>query len=62
MSDELTLDELRFLAQRAGLRLTEDELKRLLPGVVRARRQAAALRALIGVDDEPAGVFGAARK
>lgn len=51
-----------MLAQRAGLRLSENELERLLPGVIRARQQAIALRELIGPDDEPAGVFGAARK
>jgi hypothetical protein len=61
MSDQITLEELRTLAQRAGLRLSENELERLLPGVIRARQQAAALRALIGADDEPAGVFSAAR-
>lgn len=62
MSDPITLEELRMLAQRAGLRLSENELERLLPGVIRARQQAIALRELIGPDDEPAGVFGAARK
>ncbi len=62
MSAELTLDELRALAERAGLRRAENELERLLPGVVRARRQAAALRDLIGAEDEPAGIFSAARK
>jgi len=62
MSDELSFEELRSMAERAGLRLSGDDLQRLLPGVIRARRQAAALRALIGADDEPAGVFGAARK
>lgn len=62
MSDQMTLEELRTSAQRAGLRLSENELERLLPGVIRARQQAATLRELIGADDEPAGVFGAARK
>jgi hypothetical protein len=62
MSDQMTLEELRTLAQRAGLRLSENELERLLPGVIRARQQAAALRELIGADDEPAAVFSAARK
>jgi len=62
MSDQMTLEELRTLAQRAGLRLSENEFERLLPGVIRARQQAAALRELIGTDDEPAAVFSAARK
>lgn len=62
MSNQMTLEELRILAQRAGLRLSENELERLLPGVVRAQQQAAALRELIGTDDEPAGVFSGTRK
>lgn len=62
MSNQMTLEELRRLAQRAGLRLSENEFERLLPGVIRARQQAATLRELIGANDEPAGVFGAARK
>ena len=62
MSNQMTLEELRTLGQRAGLGLSDNELERLLPGVIRARQQAATLRELIGVDDEPAGVFKAQRK
>ena len=49
MVDKLTLENLRAMAERAGLRLGDDELQRLLPGVNRSRQQA----------DEPAGVFNA---
>jgi hypothetical protein len=44
------------------LRLADDELQRLLPGVNRAKRQAAELRELIGPDDEPADKFTARGK
>jgi hypothetical protein len=57
--NEITLDELRALAARAGLALTDDELERLLPGVNRAKKQTAELRALIGLDTEPAETFRA---
>lgn len=60
MPSEVTLDELRARAQRAGLELSEDELKQLLPGVNRACKQVNELRALVSHDDEPASVFGAA--
>jgi hypothetical protein len=59
MPSEITLDELRVRAARAGLDLSEDELKQLLPGVNRADRQVNELRALLSEDDEPASVFGA---
>jgi hypothetical protein len=59
MPSEMTLDELRVRAARAGLDLSEDELKQLLPGVNRAYRQVNELRAFLSDDDEPASVFGA---
>ena len=59
MTTEITLDELRNLAQRAGLKLTDDELQKLLPGVNRARRQVAELRQLIAETTEPASIFSA---
>jgi hypothetical protein len=65
MAQEITLEILRGMAEQAGLKLEEDELKRLLPGVNRARKQAAELRRWIGGSDEPAGTFNplmAARK
>jgi hypothetical protein len=60
MNEEITLEELRGMATRAGLTLSEDELQRLLPGVNRARKQAAELRPLISMTDEPTGTFNAA--
>ena len=60
MVEEITLENLRWMAERAGLRLSDDELPRLLPGVNRARQQAAELREMIERADEPAGAFNAA--
>jgi len=54
---ELTIEDLRFMADHAGLTLSDDDLQRLLPGVNRARQQVAVLRAIIAPADEPAGVF-----
>jgi hypothetical protein len=56
---EITLEELRAMAARAGLALADNELQRLLPGVNRARKQAAELRALITLETEPAEIFRA---
>jgi hypothetical protein len=47
------------MAERRGLRLSEDELQRLLPGVIRARKQAAELREIVAREDEPASAFDA---
>ena len=60
MVDKLTLEDLRAMAERAGLRLADDELQSLLPGVQRSRQQIAELRELIDGADEPAGTFTAA--
>jgi hypothetical protein len=63
MATELSLDELRGMALRAGLALTEDELQKLVPGVNRSRKQVAELRQLMADALEPAGTFSAnARK
>jgi hypothetical protein len=59
MAEELTLENLKTIAKRRGLRLTDDELQRLLPGVIRARKQAAELRGIAVREDEPAGTFNA---
>ena len=59
MIEEVTLEKLAGIAERAGLKLPEDELQRLLPGVNRARKQADELRRIISIADEPAGVFNA---
>ena len=60
MVDKLTLEDLRAMAERAGLKLGDDELERLLPGVNRSRQQVAELRELIDRTNEPAGAFKAA--
>jgi len=57
IDEELTLDDLRDRARSAGLKLSDDELKRLLPGVNRSKKQAAELRALFAPETEPAGIF-----
>jgi DNA polymerase III delta prime subunit len=61
MAEEFTLENLKAIAEQRGLRLPEDELQRLLPGVVRARRQAAELREIVAREDEPAAAFDAMR-
>jgi hypothetical protein len=53
----LTIDECRALAKTAGLELSDEELHRLLPGINRARGQAAELRELIAATTEPAAIF-----
>jgi hypothetical protein len=60
MIPERSFDELRARAARAGLKLSEDELQQLLPGVNRSHHQARELRALVAEDDEPAAIFMAA--
>ena len=57
MAKEFTIEDLRVMANLAGLTLSDNDLQRLLPGVNRAQQQVAALRAVIGPGDEPAGVF-----
>lgn len=59
MEREITIEELRLIAERSGLNLSEDELRRLIPGVRRARLQAAELRDLLRSSDEPALTFDA---
>ena len=62
MPSDIALDQLRAEATDAGLTLDEEELKKLLPGVNRARRQIAELRAILSDGDEPAGIFSAGGK
>ena len=59
MTYEISLHQLRLMAQRAGLNLSGDELEKLLPGVNRTRRQADELRLLLHNQVEPAGHFSA---
>jgi hypothetical protein len=61
MTEELTVEELKTMTQRRGLTLPQEEFQKLLPGVIRARKQAAELRELLAPTDEPAGVFKARR-
>jgi len=57
MADEMTIENLRILAQAAGLELPDDELQRLLPGVNRSKNQVAQLRHLVEGENEPAALF-----
>jgi hypothetical protein len=59
MLREIKLDELRAVAEQIGLRLPEEELLRLLPGVNRSRKQVTELRELLAKTDEPSSVFRA---
>ena len=59
MAGELTLEDLHNMAARAGLKLTDDELQKLLPGVSRARKQVTELQQLIAEATEPASIFSA---
>jgi hypothetical protein len=61
MADEMTIEEIRARAREAGLNLPDEELQRLLPGVNRAKKQAAELRDIVAADDEPAATFGASK-
>jgi len=60
MATELVLDDLRRMASRAGLSLSDEELQKLLPGVNRAQRQVLELRELLSDEIEPAAHFPAA--
>ena len=62
MADKLTLNDLRALAERSGLKLADDELERILPGVNRSRQQVAELHELIAHEDEPAFAFDAGKR
>jgi Ca2+-binding EF-hand superfamily protein len=62
MTTEITLEDLRVMAARAGLNLAEEELRKLLPGVNRAHRQVAELREFVTDTMEPAGTFSASRR
>ena len=57
MGKELTIENLGVMAKLAGLKLSADELRRLLPGVNRTKKQAAELRELVTAGDESAASF-----
>jgi hypothetical protein len=61
MAVEITLAELRTMASRAGLSLSDWELEKLLPGVNRSHIQALELRELVADSIEPAATFAASR-
>jgi hypothetical protein len=60
MATEITLEELHAMALRGGLNLADEELRKLLVGVNRSRRQASELRDLLADGSEPAATFTAA--
>jgi hypothetical protein len=62
MVPEITFEELRAMAQGAGLKLSDEEVQRLLPGVNRAKKQAAELREIIDAATEPAATFDARQR
>jgi hypothetical protein len=57
MSEEITLNRLRTMAEQAGLKLSDEQLQGLLPGVNRSRKQVSELRELISDSLEPASNF-----
>lgn len=59
MTEEMSLDDLSKMAAQAGLKLPDDELQKLLPGVNRALRQAAEMQPLVANGTEPASTFSA---
>lgn len=61
MAEEITLAQLQTMAEQSGLKLTDEELKKLLPGVNRSHNQILELRALITDSIEPAAAFAASR-
>ncbi|MGE5219607.1 MAG: hypothetical protein ACM3SP_21610 [Chloroflexota bacterium] len=62
MVKELTIENLRSVSVQVGLEISDEELQRLLPGVNRARQQAAELRGFLDSNNEPAGAFDASKK
>jgi Ca2+-binding EF-hand superfamily protein len=61
MAKEITLVELQTISSRLGLRLSDEELEKLLPGVNRSHHQILELRELITDSIEPAAAFVASR-
>lgn len=57
MAEALTVENLKTIAAQRGLKLADEELQKLLPGVIRSRQQAAELRELLTLPDEPACAF-----
>lgn len=61
MEKEITMIQLERMAERSGLKLTLEELQKLLPGVRRSQHQISELRELITDSVEPAVTFVIAR-
>jgi hypothetical protein len=51
-SEELTIETMRVLAKQAGLSLTDEELREVLPGVVRNIERAKALEKWVAQETE----------
>src|SRR5215510_4519298 len=61
IAKEITLAQLQTMVERSGLKLTEEEVEKLLPGVNRSHNQILELRKLITDSSEPASAFAASR-
>lgn len=61
MAKEITLVELQTMASRSGLRLSNEELEKLLPAINRSHDQILELRELITDSIEPAAASVASR-
>ena len=61
MAKDITLAELQTMAERSGLKLSDEELEKLLPGVNRSHHQLLELRELITDSIEPAAAFVTSR-
>jgi Asp-tRNA(Asn)/Glu-tRNA(Gln) amidotransferase C subunit len=61
MVKRITLAQLRTMAKQAGLKLSDEELEQLVPGVNRSRKQLSELRELVTDNLEPAGTFVVAK-
>jgi hypothetical protein len=61
MAKEITLAQLQKMVERSGLKLTDEEVEKLLPVVNRSQNQILELRELITDSTEPATAFAASR-
>jgi Ca2+-binding EF-hand superfamily protein len=61
MAKEITLAQLQTIVGRSGLKLSNEEIEKLLPGVNRSHHQILELRELITDCIEPATAFAASR-
>jgi Ca2+-binding EF-hand superfamily protein len=61
MAKEITLAHLQKMVERSGLKLTDEEVEKLLPVVNRSQNQILELRELITDSTEPATAFAASR-